>query len=80
MNIFEWISKSLIVLLVGICSYLTKMVIQIPEKYVQKTECQHDSDRIYNDNKEAHKEIFRKFDEQRDILDDLKNMIMEIKK
>ncbi len=73
MDIFKWIAGPLIAFLTGICLYLMKIVVEIPEKYVLKTDfhpdsymfkmdCQREAGKIYQENKEAHLAIFSKLD------------------
>ena len=73
MDIFKWIAGPIIAFLSAICLYLIKIVVEIPEKYVQKmdfhseqfmlkSDCQREAGKIYQENKEAHLEIFRKLD------------------
>ncbi len=73
LDIFKWISGPIIAFLTAICLYLMRVVVEFPEKYVQKTDfhpdsymfksdCQREAGKIYQENKEAHLEIFRKLD------------------
>ncbi|MBU2249946.1 MAG: hypothetical protein KKD77_24585, partial [Gammaproteobacteria bacterium] len=68
MTTFELISSLIMALLTGSAGYLIKSVIEMPgryvpksdyhpEQYVLKTDCQRDSDRLYDDNKRAYQEI-----------------------
>ncbi len=43
MDIFKWIAGPLIAFLTAICLYLMKVVVEFPEKYVQKTDFHPDS-------------------------------------
>lgn len=43
--------------------YLLKFRPGLAEKFVLKIDCQKASDKLYSENREAHKEIFRKLDE-----------------
>ncbi len=84
MDIFKWIVGPLIAFLTGICLYLMKIVVEIPEKYVQKidfhsdgymlkSDCQREAGKIYQENKEAHLEIFRKLDK----TNETQNLILQ---
>ena len=73
MDVFKWISGPVLAFLSAICLYVLKIVAQLPEKYVQKidfhpdnfmlkSDCQRETGKLYQENKEAHLEIFRKLD------------------
>lgn len=74
MDIFKWISGPIIAFLTVICLYLMKKIVEFSEKYVQKSDfhpdnfmlksdCQRETGKIYQENKEAHQTIFSKLDE-----------------
>ncbi len=84
MDIFKWIAGPLIAFLTAICLYLMKVVVEFPEKYVQKTDfhpdsymfksdCQREAGKIYLENKEAHRDLFAKLDE----INKTQNLILQ---
>ncbi len=84
MDIFKWIAGPLLGIMGGVILYLIRIVIEIPEKYVQKSDfhpdsymfksdCQREAGKIYQENKEAHLEIFRKLDK----TNETQNLILQ---
>lgn len=68
----------------AICLYLLKVIVEFPEKYIQKidfhpeqvmlkSDCQREAGKIYQENKEAHLEIFRKLDK----TNETQNLILQ---
>jgi hypothetical protein len=53
--------------------YLLKFRPGLPKEYVMRDDCQRSYDQFHKENREDHQEIFRR-------LDELKNIIMQVKK